>query len=135
IQKMVWPMMAVGLAISHYQRSVASSERLKGVLRQESDVPDPVHPAGPEELPANPGLGGPYRSRGSIEYRRLSFSFPGATHPALRDVDLRVEPGSRIALVGMVGSGKSAMLSLLPRLYPVADGMLYVDEVDVNRWP
>lgn len=130
IQKMVWPMIAVGYAISMHQRATASTSRIKEVLTLKSDVPDPEKP----ELPNGAGKGH-WRTAGRIEFRKLSFSFPGSPVEILRDISLTVEPGERVAFIGIVGSGKSALLSLLPRLYPVERGMLFVDGVDINDWP
>jgi ATP-binding cassette subfamily B multidrug efflux pump len=128
IQKMIWPMAAIGMAVSHYQRAVSSSNRLKEVYAIGTDVPEVKHPI----LPAFTGG----RTAGAIEFRDLSFAFPGASgKPVLDRLNLKIEPGERIAFVGTVGSGKSALLSLLPRIYPVGRGMLFVDGVDVNDWP
>lgn len=74
------------------------------------------------------------RLRGEIEFRRLTFRYPGEERePALRDVDLRVPAGTTLGIVGPVGSGKTALASLIPRLYEVGDGHLFIDGVDVNR--
>lgn len=136
IQKMVWPMTAVGLAITYYQRAVASSGRLKEVLAVATDVPDAVQPCLPEGAPEALEARLSWRTRGGVEFRDLRFSFPGGDGTlALQNVRLTVEPGERVAFVGAIGAGKSALLALLPRLYPVGRGMLFVDGVDVNDWP
>jgi ATP-binding cassette subfamily B protein len=132
IQKMVWPMAALGMAINSYQRAASSSNRLKQILATPSDVreaPVPRLPANfdPHQLE--------WRTDGEIEFRDLRFKFPGASKEALQGISLRIAPGERVAFLGTVGSGKSALLSLLPRLYPVADGMIFVDGVDINEWP
>lgn len=136
IQKLVWPMAAMGLALTYYQRSISSSERLKEALRERSDIVDPA--GSPFDTPAavapDASVPGPRRISGEIELKRLHFAFPGAKRAALREVSLRVEPGQRIAFVGSVGCGKSALLSLLPRLYPVSRNMLFVDGIDINDW-
>jgi ATP-binding cassette, subfamily B, multidrug efflux pump len=122
IQQMVWPMAALGIAISNYQRAVTSSKRLKGVFVTSSDVPE-------EKTARMPAV-----VRGAVEFRGLTFGFPGSG-PVLRGIDLKIAPGERVAFVGGIGSGKSALLSLVPRLYPVGRGMLWIDGVDVNDWP
>lgn len=121
IQKMVWPMMALGFSLSYYQRAVASSERLEEVLGQSSDVAD--------RASARVGT-----ETGRIELRNLSFTYPGATTPSLRAVSLVIEPGMRVAFLGSIGSGKSTLLSLIPRIYPVADGMIQVGGQEINSW-
>jgi ATP-binding cassette subfamily B protein len=130
IQKMVWPMSALGMAINYYQRAVTSSRRLKDVFQMTTDVPDPLPNVPVGNLPANLS-----RTQGGIEFRNLYFNFPGAPHRVLKEINLTIEPGERVAFVGAIGAGKSAILSLLPRLYPIQRGMLWIDGVDVNDWP
>jgi ATP-binding cassette subfamily B protein len=134
IQKMVWPMTAVGIAINMYQRAVASSGRLKEILAERTDVPEADEPRLPADYRPGPPSA-PWRTRGGIEFRGLTFRFPGTDKDALKGVSLAIEPGERVAFVGTIGAGKSALLALLPRLYPVGRGMLFLDGVDVNDWP
>jgi ATP-binding cassette, subfamily B, bacterial MsbA len=70
------------------------------------------------------------RARGEIEFQRVTFTYPGATQPALRDVSFRVAPGETVALVGSSGAGKSTLLNLLPRFYEPAAGRILVDGID-----
>jgi ATP-binding cassette subfamily B protein len=130
IQKMVWPMAAIGMAANFYQRAVTSSGRIKEIEAVKSDVPEAPAP----RLPADFRPTG-WKTRGKVELRDLSFRFPGMERDVLKNVSLTIEPGERVAFVGTIGAGKSALLSLLPRLYPVGRGMLLVDDVDVNDWP
>ncbi len=147
VQKMVWPMMAIGMAITIYQRAVASSDRIKTVMATYPDVKDKLGVENrffekfPEAVNEN------WRTQGKIEFRNLNFSFPnqnsgsgatlGAAQPKqiLKDISLVINPGDRVAILGAVGSGKSTLLSLLPRLYPVTDGQIFIDDVDINDWP
>ncbi|MGE0615462.1 MAG: ABC transporter ATP-binding protein [Bacteriovoracia bacterium] len=135
IQKMIWPMAAIGVTVTIYQRAVASGKRVAEVMAERTDVPEDATPS----LPTRWVSGG--RAKGRVEWRRLNFAFPagpresGGGRPVLKDVSITVEPGQRVALLGRIGSGKTALLSTLPRLYPVADGQVFLDGVDVNRWP
>lgn len=122
IQKMAWPMTAVGLAITYFQRAFTSTERIQAVLSIRSDVPEPMQPKTPRVR------------NGKIEFKNLSFRFPGTEPLVLRNVSLTIEPGQRVAFLGGVGSGKTALLSLLPRMYPIGRGMLFIDDVDINDW-
>ncbi|HEX4996672.1 MAG TPA: ABC transporter transmembrane domain-containing protein, partial [Terriglobia bacterium] len=124
IQQMVWPMAAVGLAFSFYRRSVTSGRRLREVFAEQTDVPDPPAPVRPAA-----------KTPGAIEFRNLRFRFPGTDRDALNGITLQIRPGERVAFVGTIGSGKSALLGLLPRLYPVERGMLFIDGIDINDWP
>jgi ATP-binding cassette subfamily B protein len=124
IQKMVWPMMALGLAASFYQRSLASSERLKSILSQSTNI-----------VPADKPRAPVGRAQGKIEIRNLSFRFPGETRDVLRSVSLTIEPGMRAAFVGRIGSGKSALFGLLPRIYPAPNGTIFIDGIPIEEWP
>lgn len=133
IQKMVWPMTAVGLSVTFYQRAVAGSNRLKEVLREKTDIPEPEVPILPSEKQLTPRK--TWRTQGGIEFKNLSFSFPGSKNLVLKNISFKVEPGTRVALVGAIGSGKSSLLNLIPRLYPAPKGTVFVDGIDVNDWP
>ncbi|NIR31965.1 MAG: ATP-binding cassette domain-containing protein, partial [Gammaproteobacteria bacterium] len=65
----------------------------------------------------------------------LTFAYGRDRPPVLRDVDLAVEPGQTVAVVGRTGSGKSTLLALLPRLYDPPPGTLFIDGVDVRELP
>jgi ATP-binding cassette subfamily B protein len=102
------------------------------VLSGSNDVADTAAPRLPAALT---GKGRGARTPGRIEFRALRFAYPNASAPVLRDISIDIQPGERIAFLGAVGAGKSALLSLLPRLYPVERGMLLIDGVDVDDWP
>lgn len=137
VQKMIWPMTAVGLSITFYQRAVAGSNRLKEVFAQSTDTPENPHPQLPKIKTKTPQ--GKWRTSGQIEIRNLSFTYPNSSYPGsdkqvLKNISMTIESGSRVAIVGSIGSGKTSLLSLLPRLYPAPAGTLFVDGVDVNNW-
>ncbi len=127
IQKMVWPMTALGMSISYYQRAASSSNRLKEVYSNKTDVPEASVTTIPTLVHG--------RTKGQVEFSNLTFSYPGSAQVILKNLSLKIESGERVAFLGAVGSGKSALLSLLPRLYPVAHGMVRIDGVDINDWP
>lgn len=132
IQKMVWPMTAVGLSVSFYQRAVAGSNRLKDVLSQKSETPPPVHPQLPEKRIQT--AQGKWRTPGQVELRKLSYRYPGSEKLILKNLNLMIESGERIAIVGQIGSGKTTLINLIPRLYSPPQGTVFVDGVDVNEW-
>lgn len=128
IEKMIWPMIAIGLSVTFYQRATASSKRVEEVLVQNSDIHEKQNA---ESFFAQLN----WKRRGEIEARNLTFQYPGSATPALKNVSFHIQPGQRVALVGKIGSGKSTVLGLLPRLYPVNPGLLLLDGIDVNDWP
>jgi ATP-binding cassette subfamily B protein len=120
---LLWPMISLGYVLASFQRAAGALERLDEVLAE------PPEGAGePDERPE-------VRPRGAIEVRRLTFAYPGASRPALEDVSLSVPAGGTLGLVGPIGGGKTTLVSLLARLYPVPEGTVFLDGVDVTRIP
>ncbi len=124
IQKLIWPMTALGLAATFYQRAIASSNRLQEVLHETSDVAD-----------RNPIRSLPVHQRSALEVRNLSFRYPGSENWVIQDLSFQVEPGERVAILGPVGSGKTSLLQLLPRLRPAPEGSIFVDGLELWQWP
>jgi len=124
IQKLSWPMEAVGLAANIFQRSLASQKRVDEVMLQEAGILEPREPTKISRV------GVP-----AIEVNNLSFTYPGAGRPALQNVSFRIEPGMRVGLAGGVGSGKSTLLSCLARLLSVPPGTILFDDTDVTELP
>ncbi len=69
-----------------------------------------------------------------IRFERVSFTYPGTTEPALRDIDLQIRPGQSLALVGENGSGKTTLIKLLTRLYRPSSGRILLDGLDLEEW-
>lgn len=74
------------------------------------------------------------RAEGRIEYRGVSFAYDSRADPVLKSIDLDVPAGTSLALVGHSGSGKSTMLNLLPRFYPISSGRLLLDGTDIRDY-
>jgi ATP-binding cassette subfamily B protein len=116
-----WPMVALGWVINLFQRGSASFQRIAALL---DDVP---------AIATEPGALRPSgAARGELEIRDLTFRYPGAPAPALVRLSVRVPAGSTVAFVGRTGSGKSTVLSLLPRLFDPPPGTVFVDGHDVR---
>ncbi len=123
-----WPMVALGWVINLFQRGLASYRRILEILDW---PPAEAEPAAGPAVPSPDGV----RARGEIELRHLTFTYPGASAPALRDVSLRIPAGRTVAVVGRTGAGKSTLLSLIPRLFEPPPGTLFLDGRDVREWP
>ena len=119
----VWPIMAVAELIDMTSRGSASLSRLGELLDAEIDVQDRP---GVEPLPA---------VRGGIEFRNLTFRYPGAEYDALKDISFTIAPGENVGLVGKTGAGKTTLVDLLLRTYNVPDGTIFIDGHDVNSVP
>lgn len=120
---LAWPMIALGWVVNLFQRGAASMRRINRILQIVPDVTEPSEPRMPEVL------------RGEIEFRRVSFRYPGTDRMVLRDISFRVPAGSSLALVGGTGSGKSTLASLLVRLYDPSEGEILLDGVPIDQLP
>jgi ATP-binding cassette subfamily B multidrug efflux pump len=116
-------------------RASASAARIREVLDLEPELADPSAPlkARPEVVEAN--LQVRLHGKGHIEFRNVSFQYPGAEEPALTGVSFTAHPGEVTAIVGGTGSGKSTLAGLLPRFYDANDGQVLLDGVDVRDIP
>lgn len=108
---------------SQFSKAEASAERIEEVLNIESDVADQPNA---RPLPGRP------RPAGAVTLEHVSFAYH-AKSPVLRDVDVRIEPGMTVALVGPTGGGKSTLMSLLPRFRDPQEGRVLVDGHDVRE--
>jgi ABC-type multidrug transport system fused ATPase/permease subunit len=117
---LISPMQTLGYMLGAAQRATASGARIFEVLDREPSI---QAPAGAPPLPD----GG-----GHVTLRGVGLTFEGTTQPALTEIDLDVPAGQVVALVGAMGSGKSALVSLLPRLYDVSTGSVSIDGADVR---
>jgi len=103
-------------------RAAVCADRITEVLDTEPTVPAPAQPLRPTS---------PY---GVVEFGGAGFTYPGAETPVLSNVSMRCMPGTVTAIVGSTGSGKSTLVSLIPRLFDVTAGAVLVDGLDVRGW-
>lgn len=111
-------------------RAQVSAERIVEVLETVPAVADPESPAKP--LP--PTAGGLRPPRGRVEFRNVSFKYPGAEEWALKNVSFTAEPGETTAIIGGTGSGKSTLLALAPRFFDAVSGSVLLDGIDVRAY-
>ena len=114
------PMMMLGRIVDEYQRSVASMGRIMAVIREVPQIADGADVAD-------------LTIRGEIEFRHLSFAYNGQT--VLSDVDIRIPAGGSLAVVGRVGSGKTTLARLIPRLIKAGAGQLLIDGTPIEEIP
>ena len=118
-----WPMIALGWVVNLFQRGAASMARINRILALEPAVADTNGASAPSSL------------RGDVEFREVSFRYPGTERWVLRDVSFRAPAGSMLAVVGATGSGKSTLVSLLTRLYDPQQGEILLDGVPIREIP
>ena len=121
LQRMIWYLIALGYVVNLYQRGTASLKRFNVILETEPSITDAD---GTAEQPS---------VKGEIEFRDLSFAYNGT--PVLRNIDLKIGQGKTIAFVGKTGSGKSTLMSLIPRLIEAPEGSVLVDGVPIREFP
>lgn len=115
---LTWPVIALGWVVNLVQRGTASVRRIQDILVAEPAISDATLPVG----------GAIEREiRGTIEFRNLTFSYENSTAPVLKDIDLFIPEGSSLAIVGPTGSGKTTLVSMIPRLLEAAPGSLLID--------
>ena len=127
IVQVLMSVLMVGMCLLMLTRAVACARRVLEVLDAEPDISDSPE-SHERELP---------ESRGRVEFKNVSFKYSaaGTGDDVLHGIDLTVEPGQFVAIVGGTGTGKSTLVNLIPRFYDVTQGQVLVDGVDVRDYP
>ena len=136
--QLTWPIISLGWVINIFQRGTASMGRIQNLLAEQPEVTDAAVPA----------TGAPTEVGGEIEFRNLSFHYGhtliaaergmGQVHgdeAVLKNINLRVPEGTSLAIVGPTGSGKSTLVSLIPRIYDAAEGAVLIDGRPIREFP
>ncbi|MEV4723812.1 ABC transporter ATP-binding protein [Micromonospora humida] len=119
---LIWPVQSLGWIIANGQEAATAADRIQEVL----DTPPSIVDA-PDAVPLARSA-----VRGRLRFEGVSFRYPGSAEPVLREIELTVEPGETLALVGATGCGKSTLLSLVPRLHDVSGGRITLDGHDLR---
>jgi ATP-binding cassette subfamily B multidrug efflux pump len=136
--QLTWPIISLGWVINIFQRGTASMGRIQNLLAEQPEVTDAAVPA----------TGAPTEVGGEIELRNLSFHYGhtliaaergmGQVHgdeAVLKNINLRVPEGTSLAIVGPTGSGKSTLVSLIPRIYDAPEGAVLIDGRPIREFP
>lgn len=118
---MLWPIMGLGEAINVYQQASASMARLKEILDIKPEIKSPAS-AVKRQL------------AGRIEFRNLSHTFVHEKRPALKNINLSIPAGSLVAILGPLGSGKTSLAHLVPRLFDPDRGEVLIDDINVKEY-
>ncbi len=126
--QLTWPVIALGWVINIFQRGTASMGRINEILVEQPEIEDSA------SVKAKVAGGGARATqiRGEIEFRGLNFAYDGA--PVLHNINLKIPEGSSLAIVGPTGSGKTTLVSLIPRIYDTAPGSVLIDGKPVREF-
>jgi len=116
----VWPVMAISELIELQSRGKASLKRITELLDAKQDVID---------APDATAIGA---LKGDIEFKNLTFRYPDGDYDALLNINVKINAGEHVGIIGKTGSGKTTLVDLILRNYNVQDGTLFVDGLDVN---
>jgi len=121
---LIWPMIAFGWVINILQQGAASMKRLAKIFDTEPEIENNEYTDySIKEI------------KGDIEFRNVTFNHKKSKQPDLQNIQLKIERGKTIAVVGYTGSGKSTIVNLIPRLYDISDGELLIDGIDIKKIP
>lgn len=120
--RLVFPTALLGFTITAYQRGEVSIDRIESILTVKPQIQDALDAT---SLPTP--------VKGQLTARNLSYTYPGAKTPALKDVSFTINAGERVAIVGSIGSGKSTLANMIPRLLDIEPNQLFVDGYDVTK--
>jgi ATP-binding cassette subfamily B multidrug efflux pump len=126
---LIWPITALGWVANIFQRGFVSLERISTIMDEKPEITDRECEADAGEVLVKD------RIDGYLEFRDLTFTYPGSKEPVLKNISISVEKGKTLAIVGRTGSGKTTLINLIPRLLSVPEGTLYIDGKDINDLP
>ncbi|HTJ68856.1 MAG TPA: ABC transporter ATP-binding protein [Actinospica sp.] len=119
-QMLVWPIESSGWLLAASQEANTAAERIFEVLDVEPTIREPAATKPPH-------------GSGRLVFENVGFRYPGSDTPLLTDINLALEPGETVAIVGPTGCGKTTLTALVPRLYDVTEGRILIDGVDVRE--
>ena len=125
MMQLTWPIIALGWVINIFQRGTASLIRINEIMSEQPEIQD--SPSAMQDRKGDREIAG------EIEFRGLNFSYDGKQ--VLHNLNLRVPAGSSLAIVGPTGSGKTTLVSLIPRIYDAEPGMVLIDGRPIREYP
>ncbi len=121
---LIWPITAIGWVANMFQRGLVSLERINTILDEAPEIydTDTVHMETDH-------------IHGTIEFKNLTFTYPGAEKPVLQNINIKLESGKTLGIIGRTGSGKTTLVNLIPRLLKSPPETLFIDGTDIEKIP
>lgn len=120
---LTWPVASLGYTVNRFQKSLASWERITRLLDEPVEIKNEA--LEPEEAS---------EMKGDIEFKNVTFRYPGSDESAVKEVSLKIKAGQKVAIVGRTGSGKSTLIQLIPRLFDPVSGDIFIDGKNLKEW-
>ena len=124
--QLTWPMIAFGWIINLVQRAAPSMQRLMTIINKHPDITDNKntdHSITKDKI------------SGEIEFKNISFKYPGTDNYVLKNINLNIRKGTTLGIIGHTGVGKSTLIDLIPRIYDVTEGEIFIDGYNINKIP
>lgn len=120
---LIWPMLAIGMVINTRSQANASKQRIQSILDSKIDIVDDPDVVDIENL------------EGNIEFKDLTFTYPGDHKPVLENISFKINKGEMVGVIGRTGSGKTSLVDLLLRIYNIDENKLLLDGYDIMKLP
>lgn len=120
---LIWPLIALGQIVASYSRSKASLKRIEIYMDSPEDIANCE----------NPVYMDPKETKGNIEFKDFSFSYPSKAKEYLKNISLKIQSGESIGIVGRIGRGKTTLVNSLLRIYNVTENSVFIDNVDIMK--
>lgn len=121
--QVIMAFLMISIVFINLPRASVSAERINEVLDKKLKIKDPENPS-----PVNGSFGG------EVEFKNVTFSYPGADNPVLENISFIAKPGETTAFIGSTGSGKSTLINLIPRFYDVSSGKILFNGIDIRNY-
>lgn len=119
--QVIFSFLMISIVFTMIPRAMVSAKRIGEVLETVPEINDPVQSKISES-----------NSRGLVEFKNVTFTYPGADAPVLQNISFVAHPGKTTAFIGSTGSGKSTVINLIPRFFDVTSGQILIDGIDIR---
>lgn len=118
---LTWPIAALGWITSMFERGSVSLGRINNIMDEKPEIENSIDTINLQNI------------KGKIVFSNLTFSYSESSKPILKNINLSIESGKTLAIVGRTGSGKTTLINLIQHLFSIADGTLFIDDIDINK--